>query len=268
VKEEPTNLKRVIISGLMAMALGTSISSCVILTKPIINNPIIMRGEVSSRSVIAPIEELKSQEGRSLVIITSPGGSVNAGRELLVEMRHKDVDTYVPNFAYSMGAEMWLEGKRRYVEPDAVLLFHSALVPSLGSPHELEQMIRVMEQEPIKTKLINGESTKSILDGMTSTEDKMYFLKLVRLSGGNPIDFLTAIQEFKTVVSDLNAVNRSLLTSKVFKKLVDSGKMTMERIKEIVYGDLKGNVFLTGQELYDLGIATDLGRPDKEQYTD
>ena len=70
---------------------------------------------------------------RNLVFtITSPGGAVfpSMNIETMLATSKGRTVTYVSSYAFSMGAEFWIHGKERYIEPDAIVLFHA---PSSGT---------------------------------------------------------------------------------------------------------------------------------------
>lgn len=247
------------------------------------------------------INETKGPTERALLTITSPGGSVFDGRKMFSKMKAGvPVDTYVPTFAASMGADNFMLGKRRYIEPDARIIFHGSF--SGGSYFNAESTLK-MKAKMIDTDLVrefykasveqNGSTEKPSVeiksDGsilLPPKEKNPYFpegsVVTAALKLGFTVDegraaydvlqealatnYATALHTIKSDYDNVMTINRTMLSS--FKDAIEhsNGKLTEEIIIEKVFNNFKTDVFLTGQQAYDLGLATHLGAPNEEDY--
>ena len=73
----------------------------------------------------AVLETIKTKH--AIVILNSPGGSVNAGLIIAYDILNREYDTYFnEGICNSMCAMIWLAGKTRYMSSGAVLGFHQA----------------------------------------------------------------------------------------------------------------------------------------------
>ena len=206
---------------------------------------------------------------RALIKITSPGGSVFAGKGLQRQMESGlPVDTYVPVTAVSMGAITFMQGERRYVEPDAIILFHGARLGKSGSTQPiLELKLKILEskefREALQMDLRSGGRGSEIVNTIP-IEHLAYADKLAAavLKKGYEV----VREDLKSDLDSLSAINASLLG--VFQKAIDSsnGKLTVEKVKHDIFRDFTEDVVLTGQQVYDLGLATNLGAPDEADY--
>lgn len=206
---------------------------------------------------------------RALIKITSPGGSVTAGKGLKRQMKSGlPVDTYVPVMAASMGADVFMQGERRYVEPDAIILFHGAHQGTYGSSQTiLELKLNILESKEFKEALqmeLRSGGRESVILNTIPIEHLAYAGQLADavLKEGYEV----VRMKLKSSLDIISAINTSLLV--VFQKAIDSsnGKLTMEKVRHDIFRDFTEDVVLTGQQVYDLGLATNLGAPDEAGY--
>lgn len=112
-----------------------------------------------------PVEERK----RILLMINSPGGIVQVGQAIIGAMKTSKtpVDTCVYCIAYSMAADIFVYGARRYMLPFTSVMFHAGSGAYQGTQsqiecaknftdHELKRLFdNVMEHTSFDTKMKN-----------------------------------------------------------------------------------------------------------------
>ncbi len=240
--------------------LGTSLVGYQASVSVKVDRTLELREEVEPGIMAELTGLLPKDNEKTLLTIDSPGGDVASGKAFEAELRYRNVDTYVPVFAASMGAQIWMEGKRRFVEPDAIVLFHS-VANGLGRPDQVGDMIKLLDSAPVV------EFMKGAL-----TVDEAVLLEPDVMQRGPLFRILSMLADMGSVdhVRDMLETTKNLMDNMnlggliVFDKLL-SAKLTKERLLEI-YGNFKKNKFILGKELYELGIATDLGHPDMADY--
>ncbi len=262
---------------------------------PITYNMMAITDEFDRHSVGSALKNLhafnqvKGKEERILLTITSPGGEVIAGKELIIEMESGlPVDTYVPVSAASMGAETMITGERRYAEPDAVLLFHGAHGGSyLVTQHILGKILAILKSEEFKNNIRHSMTQAKPQKTATEHSEQVLIKMLEKFkasSDAKKLDALelpyygiaaglvaektydVAVMEIESRYEMLKAINEASL-EKWDKVIAQSnGKLTKDIIREKVYANFTKDMVFTGRELFDMGILTGLGRPPKENY--
>ncbi len=260
---------KVIAAGLVIGALaGVSYEGYKLFTKPVvvkvvgpkIDRTLELTTEVTEYSAGDVLRKLPKDMKKTLLTLSSPGGDVDAGKHLEAEVRYRNVDTYVPVMAASMAAQLFMEGERRYVEPDALILFHS-VANGLGRPDQVGEMLKLLDSDIIKTYLGGSITGDEVLATLDSAECKEHMSKLLKILSdiGSVIETRDTLE---TIKNHMDMINEAGMF--VFDKLI-SKKLTKERLLAI-YGNFKKNKFITGKELFELGIATHLGHPNMADY--
>jgi ATP-dependent protease ClpP protease subunit len=234
------------------------------------------------------IHKVKTDGERGLLTITSPGGEVAAGRRALSQMNGGvTFDTYIPTRAASMGADAFMQGERRYIEPDAILIFHGAF--GGGSYFNAEASLEIRHTmvnlpiiEELYKQVLTGKTPE--LNKLTGEDTPLNKVEVVKLllymgysadearAGGEAI--LKALEtNLETVKHEIGSerdlvrmINRTALHS--FKLAIEQskGKLTEAIILDKVFANFKKDVFITGQQAYDMGLATHLGAPPEADY--
>ena len=93
--------------------------------------------EPMSDRLAAALDRFKSDQRRLVLILNSPGGSVEHGRKVVAALRARKraIDTFVQKAGVcaSMCVPIFLAGTRRMADPDAYFMFHEASLTSSAS---------------------------------------------------------------------------------------------------------------------------------------
>lgn len=180
--------------------------------------------------------------GDHLLTITSFGGMPDA-RLIDIARKMPNLTTYVPDLAYSMGADLWLMGDKRIVSKHASVIFHSAQM-QMGeksfSQRDFEDLLAVVEE---------NLSVASLLT------DKMNVLKLKLMR-----------KEILARLSILKIGNEEQLA--LFDDVIkqSNGKLTKEIIVKELFHDFRDDIAVSGQKLFDMGIATEIAVVDESKF--
>lgn len=249
--------------------------------------------EASSKTLQEQINEAKDKGAkRVLVDINSPGGEVFGGKIGASVIFNDDrVDTYVSGMAASMAAQTFMAGHRRYMERDAVILFHgahggSAISTQLG----IEKLLTILESDDFKNLIkdeIQGSKEKELTKEQTT--DAMIRLmegiskgsKPLEKIVGDPMDYAYVVLLKKAVLEggyfDIKAelVNSLALLKAinvtgavVFDPIIakSDGRWTRDRVIKEVYGNFEKDMVFTGEQMFEMGLIDGLGRPPAEDY--
>ena len=115
--------------------------------------------EPMGERVAAALDQFKSDQRRLVLILNSPGGSIDHGRKVVAAIRARDraMDTFVQKAGVcaSMCVPIFLAGTRRTADPDAYFMFHEASLTSNTRDNtkrqELGQANRAVVAEVVKT---------------------------------------------------------------------------------------------------------------------
>lgn len=230
-------------------------------------NRVLYVGEFDSKSVdrvLSRIIKAEEKSGRILLEITSPGGEVMSGDAVVVEVNVSGrVDTYIPSFAASMGAETFMQGKHRYMEEHAEVLFHGVHAGGITEPM-FEALIsfissgdakRYVAEEDVSS-LVRKEIEAKYVDVPPST-----LSRIARLE--SELGFDELLKALKEIHKELHKINeRSLDRWNSFIEK-SNGKWTRELIKEKIYGNYKKDMIFSGSQMFEMGMIDGLGRPQK-----
>jgi ATP-dependent protease ClpP protease subunit len=115
--------------------------------------------EPMSERVAAAIDRYKADRRRLVLILNSPGGSIEHGRKVVAAIRARDraIDTLVQKAGVcaSMCVPIFLAGTKRMADPEAYFMFHQV---SLSSARENTKRQEISESE----KAIFSEAVKAI----------------------------------------------------------------------------------------------------------
>jgi ATP-dependent protease ClpP protease subunit len=106
--------------------------------------------EPMSERIAAALDRFKSDQRPLLLILNSPGGSIEHGRKVVaaIHARSRAIDTFVQKAGVcaSMCVPIFLAGSRRMADPDAYFMFHEA---NLKRP-EIGEAERALFSETVK----------------------------------------------------------------------------------------------------------------------
>jgi len=209
--------------------------------------------------LVKKFNESKGKDERILIRLLSPGGEVMSGRDF---QRHLTaglpVDTYVGVMAASMGADTFMLGERRYVDPDSIILFHGAAQGSIVTTEPvLKRLIEHVEQSAIL------EPSAQLMDDTTDIQPLIMMIdKMVQENGSYAV-----LHELRSTYDVLCIINRTM-SEKIAAKLQKTDpSWTNERVVKELFGDFKRDMVFTGQQLFDMGVATHLNAPPETDYT-
>ncbi|EJN11620.1 protease subunit of ATP-dependent protease [Bradyrhizobium sp. YR681] len=115
--------------------------------------------EPMSERVAAALDRFKSDPRSLVLILNSPGGSIEHGRKVVavIRARSRAIDTFVQKAGVcaSMCVPIFLAGSRRMADPDAYFMFHEASLTSSARDNmkrpELGEAEKVLVSQTLKT---------------------------------------------------------------------------------------------------------------------
>ena len=115
--------------------------------------------EPMSERVGAALDQFKSDQRRLVLVLNSPGGSIEHGRKVVAAIRARDrpMDTFVQKAGVcaSMCVPIFLAGTKRVADPDAYFMFHEASLTGsardMMKRQELGEADRAVVAEVVKT---------------------------------------------------------------------------------------------------------------------
>lgn len=265
-KSKNSIVKKVVVSAALLAALVTS-SFVVYDSLPKNYSRVLYVGEFNSESVNRVMSNIikaeKESSARVLLEITSPGGEVMSGDAVVVELSESDnIDTYIPSFAASMGAETFMSGKRRYMEPTAEVLFHGVHAGGITEPMTLEAInfVRSGDYLDYKDKEASNE-TKKAIEAKYPELNSGLMTKIIIVIEMTSVD--ETLNILRNLYDELHKINERSLDR--WNKFIEdsNGKWTRERVKKEIYADYKKDVVFSGTQMLELGLIDGLGRPKK-----
>jgi ATP-dependent protease ClpP protease subunit len=112
-----------------------------------------------SERVAAALDRYKADRRRLVLILNSPGGSVEHGRKVVAAIRARDgaIDTFVQKAGVcaSMCVPIFLAGRQRIADPEAYFMFHQVSLGGIAREDmkrkELSESEKVLVSQTIKT---------------------------------------------------------------------------------------------------------------------
>ena len=112
-----------------------------------------------SERVAAALDRYKADRRRLVLILNSPGGSIEHGRKVVSAIRARDraIDTVVQKAGVcaSMCVPIFLAGTRRIADPESYFMFHEASLnnsaPQKTKRHEFSDAEKVLVSQVVKT---------------------------------------------------------------------------------------------------------------------
>jgi ATP-dependent protease ClpP protease subunit len=102
--------------------------------------------EPMNESLAAALDRFKADRRRLVLVLNSPGGSIEHGRKVVATIRARDraIDTFVQKAGVcaSMCVPIFLAGAQRMADPDAYFMFHQASLINSAKENMRENMKR------------------------------------------------------------------------------------------------------------------------------
>lgn len=194
---------------------------------------------------------------RALIVLTSPGGSVFDGKVLQEEVRNSKVpvDVYIPAFGASMAADTFMLGERRFVDEDALVLFHGAHGGNYGiSEPILGHKLEILKSVEFKNALRSGKPDNNLPDNVKNEHMKL-------LSECKQKGYELVLMETASLHGILKAINDSMID-----RMARTLGWTSEKVRNDLFGNLQKDMTFSGRQLMEMGVATGLGRPNYGEY--
>lgn len=124
--------------------------------------------EPMSERVAAAIDRYKSDRRRLVLILNSPGGSIEHGRRVVAAIgeRHRAIDTVVEKAGVcaSMCVPIFLAGSRRIADPEAYFMFHMASLNNGAREDTKQQKLPNVEKALVSqtVKAIETQATNDL----------------------------------------------------------------------------------------------------------
>lgn len=191
--------------------------------------------QVSSEDTAKKLDDLEKRTGKPILLhISSPGGEVLSGREVVEEIRTSkvDVNTLVTNYAMSMGMDFFLTGDKRFATADALGMIHrgSAGNMTFGA---LKDALAVLELE------------KQLIDGGMPTSPQ------------RRLEVEAMVEQLRSTVQVMDKLFEP--TFRTLNKLLETApnkEKLKALIEELKVG--KTDIYLTAQEMLEVGIVTQI----------
>lgn len=152
----------------------------------ITSRKVFLTEEVDLKSTSKLIKQLMALDEENneeiTLFINSPGGEVRAGLavyDLIMNMR-SPVNTVCIGKAYSMGAILFLAGRKREVYEHSHIMIHdpSYLSNDIGGkkPHEIQSQVdKLIETRNVLARIISDVTGKSLEDVLKATSEDSYY---------------------------------------------------------------------------------------------
>lgn len=193
---------------------------------------------------------------RILITLTSPGGEVFTGKLFQDAIRTSKVpvDMHVTALAASMGADTLMLGSRRYVAPDALVVFHGAFAGSYADGENMKkELLDLLESKEMAEYVatgVNPEKDPAKLARMNTLYKEI-------LQSGYSAVYIEVKSAYNMVkkVNDL-AINR----------MAGHIKWEPEKVRHVLFKDMKEDAIFTGRELLEMGIIDGFDPPSLDPY--
>ena len=261
-----------------------------------------------AKTIVEKFNHNNDAESRLLIKLMSPGGEVVTGKDLQASIkRGKHIDTYVSSMAASMGASTFMLGERRYVDEDAIVLFHGAHGGNfIMSQPVLTKLIEILEQlqkqssqesvlEPTpKTESSNLEiarggkrdSVENSLEAVSKEPVPVVISPKLAALIKNDISLIDVAplaqkllamveqQGFAVVLHDLRSIrdmlkgtNETMVARISATLMATDASYTPDKVRKDLFANFERDMVFTGRQLVEMGVATKLGEPPESDYS-
>lgn len=246
-----------------------------------------------AKKIITDFTRKADPDKRLLIKLMSPGGEVFSGKDMQAVVKgSNNIDTYVSSIAASMGADTFMLGSRRYVDEDALVLFHGAHGGNfMMSQPVLTKLIEIVEQvqkntggevnisQPSKPKTSTKDKTTDKIK--TSAYDKALttvIKKDIALTDVQPLaqrvmqmveqqGFAVVLHDLRSIRDMLKGVNETMVGRISAKLTPTKPEYTPDKVRKDLFNNFEQDMVFTGKQLVDMGIATAAGAPPEKDYS-
>lgn len=222
--------------------------------------PLYLGGEFNSsvdqQSINSMIELIKDGS-HPIITVNTPGGSADALKNLLLFLKYNKVgfDTYTTKYTASAGALIWTLGDKRIVERDALITFHSVHAGSYGlTATTVCNADKYIKSEKGKSdlRLLINNGMGFFLNQPTTTMQDIKDMEVVGIILGES-GVAGVEQSLDAICVQMKSFNE--LQIEVVSKELDLDK---EFVRKVLFKNFEYDSTFTGQELFDMGIATEV----------
>ena len=213
---------------------------------------------------------------RILLEITSIGGSIWPGYEILDVLLESGipVDTLSSTESLSMGAYSWLIGETRYVNADSSIMFH---VPHLyGHNFKVWERVSKLMDDPRSEKFIS-EVRKLSTKFIVSPEKVAYIAMELGYAERDWFYLNIAVEEFGrsgnnarlsivTYAEVLKCVAEQVVNNLIIEHKEAGVYVSREEIERNLLGSYEVDLYLSGQDFIDRGLASLAPKELRETY--
>lgn len=132
--------------------------------------------EPMSERVAAAFERYKADRRRLVLILNSPGGSIEQGRRVVAAIRARDrgIDTFVQKAGVcaSMCVPIFLAGTERMADPEALFMFHQASLDSSGR-ETLKESVKENVRESNKRQQVPASEEAAFSETLKAIETQV-----------------------------------------------------------------------------------------------
>ncbi len=132
--------------------------------------------EPMSERVAAAFERYKADRRRLVLILNSPGGSIEQGRRVVAAIRARDrgIDTFVQKAGVcaSMCVPIFLAGTERMADPEALFMFHQASLDSSGR-ETLKESVKENVRENNKRQQVPASEEAAFSETLKAIETQV-----------------------------------------------------------------------------------------------
>lgn len=186
---------------------------------------------------------------RVLIVLNTPGGDGDVMEQMLKIMHNspEPIDTYVFQESASAGADIFISGQHRYVNKDSMIIFHGAYMGSYAmSQPNLENAIFQLHHGRFNNNPLTIIVDPSVQE-VKAMELIQFFVKRMGVNGCE--------QEMLTILDMLKQANEVQVTAVYDAIHKIHPEYTKEQVITIFFGDFKKDMYFTGQDLINLGLA-------------
>lgn len=193
---------------------------------------------------------------RILITLTSPGGEVFTGKLFQDAIRTSKVpvDVHVTALAASMGADTLMLGARRYVAPDALIIFHGAFAGSYADGENMKkELLDLLESKEMAEYVDTGVNPEKDPEKLA----RMNALHKEILASGYSAVYIE-VKSAYNMVKKINDIGINRIATQI--------KWDPEKVRHILFKDLREDAIFTGREMLEMGIIDGFDPPSLDPY--
>ena len=231
----------------------------------------------------------KAEGKRVLLIIKSPGGRVDVMHEVISLLNEFDnIDTYVRGLTASAGAEIFMAGDKRFMDPGSDIVFHSMQMNGMNESdvegvYVFAKKLENLSQKPTQEGITQLVSEVTLAQATTAAKMVMGPMG-GKIAGLNPMEVSTLLEDIdnlkaKVVLAILPNARDFLQLTTLLHEMMVNGNQTivdqayavhveamkvqgkspipLQEFIDTVYGGNRFDTITTYEEMVKLGLLTD-----------